>query len=325
MLQEISIGNMKGFSIGHAQYNDAATGCTVIINKNGAVTGVDVRGGSPGTRETDLLKSENLVQETHAVFLSGGSAYGLGVADGIMDYLEEKKIGFDVGVARVPIVPGAILFDLALGDASVRPDATLGYQACLDAETTKEITNGSIGAGTGATVGKCLGTSFSMKGGLGTFAIQIGELQVGAVVAVNSFGDILDPQENQIIAGAYDRENKQFLHTEKQLLSQLDKQTNRFSENTSIGTIITNANATKAEMNKIASIAHDGFARTMRPSHTLIDGDTIFAMTSNKVSVDLTIVGMLAVQAIEQAVINGIKQAHTVLGQPSYREMMKNK
>ncbi|WP_079709643.1 P1 family peptidase [Paraliobacillus ryukyuensis] len=325
MLKEISIQSIKAFAIGHAQYQEAATGCTIIINERGAVSGVDVRGGAPGTRETDLLRSENLVQETHAIFLSGGSAYGLNVAGGIMQYLEEQKIGFDVGVANVPIVPGAILFDLGIGDATIRPDAALGYQACLNATSNEPVAQGAVGAGSGATVGKCLGVDYSMKGGLGTCALQIGELQIGAVVAVNSFGDIIDPSNGSILAGVYDRKKGQFLDTEKQLLSQLSKQTNRFSDNTSIGVVMTNAKASKAEMNKIASIAHDGFARTMRPSHTLVDGDTIFTMSSNEVEADLNLVGMLAVKVIEQAVINAVKNAETTCGQPSYQAIIKNK
>lgn len=323
MWQEISIHELQGFEIGHAEYQDAATGCTVIINRSGAVTGVDVRGGSPGTRETDLLRSENLVQESHAVFLSGGSAYGLSVADGIMQYLEKNQIGFDVGVGHVPIVPGAILFDLAIGDAKVRPDASLGYQACLNAEKKQPIEMGSIGAGTGATVGKCLGPSYAMKGGLGVAAFQIENLQVAAVVAVNSFGDIIDPTSNKIIAGVYDRQRQQLLNAEKQLLLQLDQSSNRFSHNTSIGVVLTNAKASKAEMNKLASIAHDGFARTMRPSHTLVDGDTIFAMSSNEIEVDLNVVSMLAVHATQQAVVNGIMTAQSTHHFPSYQDTCK--
>ncbi|WP_117169417.1 P1 family peptidase [Paraliobacillus sediminis] len=320
MHNEITINEIESFKIGHAQNEQAATGCTVIISENGAIAGVDVRGGSPGTRETDLLKSENIVDQVHAVFLSGGSAYGLDVGTGVMRYLEEREIGFDVQVAKVPIVPGAILFDLAIGEANIRPDAAMGYQACLNSENTQDLLQGNSGAGMGATVGKCLGPSYSMKGGIGTYAVQIGDLKIGAIIAVNSFGDIIDPRTNEILAGVFDREKGIYLNTEKQLLNQLEKATNRFSSNTTIGTILTNAKATKAEMNKIASIAHDGMARTMRPSHTLVDGDTLFAMTSNQVKVDLNIVGMLAVEVVEQAIIRAVKQATSLFGQPSYQE-----
>lgn len=321
MHNEITINEIESFKIGHAQNEQAATGCTVIISENGAVAGVDVRGGSPGTRETDLLKSENLVDQVHAVFLSGGSAYGLDVGTGVMRYLEEREIGFDVQVAKVPIVPGAILFDLAIGEAHIRPDAAMGYQACRNSENTShDLLQGNSGAGMGATVGKCLGPSYSMKGGIGSYAVQIGDLKIGAIIAVNSFGDIIDPRTNEILAGVFDREKGIFLNTEKQLLNQLEKATNRFSSNTTIGTIVTNAKATKAEMNKIASIAHDGMARTMRPSHTLVDGDTLFAMTSNQVKVDLNSVGMLAVEVVEQAIIRAVKQATSLFGQPSYQD-----
>ncbi|WP_112181109.1 MULTISPECIES: P1 family peptidase [Paraliobacillus] len=319
---EITMNEIDAFKIGHAQNEKAATGCTVIISEKGAVTGVDVRGGSPGTRETDLLKSENLVDQVHAIFLSGGSAYGLEVGTGIMHYLEERKIGFDVQVAKVPIVPGAILFDLAIGEVNIRPDAKMGYQACLNSEyDMRDHAQGNVGAGMGATVGKCLGPSYSMKSGVGTYAIQIGDLKIGAVIAVNSFGDIIDPSTNEILAGIFDREQGVYLNTEKQLLKQLESTTNRFSSNTSIGSILTNAKASKAEMNKIASIAHDGMARTMRPSHTLVDGDTLFAMTSNQVDVDLNIVGMLAVEVVEQAIIRAVKQASSLFGQPSYQDI----
>lgn len=325
MYKEISIDTIDKFKIGHAQNEKAATGCTVIIAENGAVTGVDVRGGSPGTRETDLLKAENLVERVHAVFLSGGSAYGLEVGTGVMNYLEEMDVGFDVQVAKVPIVPGAILFDLAIGDASIRPDAVMGYQACIDSENKMaNQKQGNIGAGFGATVGKCLGPMYSMKAGIGTYAVQIGKLKIGAVIAVNSFGDIIDPLTNEILAGVFDREKQRYLKTEEQLLKQLDQSTNRFSSNTSIGTILTNAEATKAQMNKIASIAHDGMARTMRPSHTLVDGDTLFAMTSNQVKVDLNIVGMLATIVMEQAIIRAVKHATSLYGQPSFQEVQAN-
>jgi L-aminopeptidase/D-esterase-like protein len=321
---EISIESIEGFRIGHAQNNKALTGCTVVIAKDGAIGGVDVRGGSPGTRETDLLDPRNLVEEVHAVFLAGGSAYGLNVGGGIMQFLEGKNIGFDVQVAKVPIVTGAILFDLFPGNPNIRPDHQMGYQACENAFLQHETKGmGSIGAGTGATVGKCLGADYAMKGGLGTHAFQVGDVKVGAIVAVNCFGDVIDPLTNQVIAGVFDKKANTFLNTEKQMLAQLhsSQKTNRFSGNTTIGTIVTNAKMTKGQANKIASIAHDGLARTMRPSHTLVDGDTIFTLSTDQVEAELNVIGMLAAKAMELAVIKAVKEASSTNGITAYKDL----
>ncbi|WP_311771617.1 P1 family peptidase [Salirhabdus euzebyi] len=323
LLKVISVQDINGFKIGHSQDEEAATGCTVVICEKGAIAGVDVRGGSPGTRETDLLDPRNLVEHVHGLFLSGGSAYGLNVGGGMMEFLEQKGVGFDVQVAKVPIVAGAILFDLFPGDPTVRPNHQMGYDACLNALEQKEDKNGNIGAGTGATIGKCLGPEFAMKGGLGTYAVQIGEFKIGAVVAVNCFGDVIDPSNGQIIAGVYDRQAQALLGSEKQLLKQYNQKekTNRFQGNTTIGTILTNASLTKAQANKIASIAHDGYARTMRPSHTLVDGDTVFTMSTNEVDIELNVVGQLAVTVMEKAVLAAIKQAKSSYGLLAYQDI----
>lgn len=309
-MKEIRIQELEGFHFGHAQNHQALTGCSVIICDKGAIGGVEVRGGSPGTRETDALHAENLVEEVHGIFLSGGSAFGLDVGSGMMRFLEEKEIGFDVQVTKVPIVSGAILFDLHPGNPTIRPDSQMGYDACINAFSGKTFQQGSVGAGTGATVGKCLGYDFTMRGGIGSYAIEIGELQIGAVVAVNAFGDIIDPSTNQIIAGAYDQAKEIFLKSEEQLLNQLENHsTNRFTGNTTIGTVVTNAKLTKSQANKIAAIAHDGFARTIRPSHTLVDGDTLFTLSTNQVETDLNVLSMLASQVIEKAVVNAVRNA----------------
>ncbi|MRG85799.1 P1 family peptidase [Salinibacillus xinjiangensis] len=322
-MREIPFQQIDGFRLGHAQDEKAATGCSVIICEEGAVGGVDVRGGSPGTRETDLLDPKNLVEDVHAVFLSGGSAYGLNVGGGIMQFLEEKQIGFDVQVAKVPIVSGAILFDLFPGNPTVRPDHQMGYQACEGAYQNEPLQNGNVGAGTGATVGKCLGPEFAMKGGLGTYAVQIGDLQIGAVVAVNCFGDVIDPKTGGIIAGVYDQKHQSFLSSEQQLLSQSDQteKTNRFKGNTTIGTIVTNAKLNKGQASKISSMAHDGLARTMRPSHALVDGDTIFTMSTNKVEAELNVVGMLATTVMEKAIIKAVREARTSHGILAYNDL----
>ncbi|QHS22512.1 P1 family peptidase [Virgibacillus sp. MSP4-1] len=322
-MKEVKFTELEGFRLGHAQNEQALTGCTVVVCEEGATGGVDVRGGSPGTRETDLLKPQNLVEEVHAVMLAGGSAYGLNAAGGIMEYLEDQEIGFDVQVAKVPIVTGAILFDLLPGDPSVRPDHKMGYAASQNAFHHPVNKNGNIGAGTGATVGKALGPEFAMKGGLGTYAVQAGDLQVGAVVAVNCFGDVIDPNTGQIISGACDKQEQSFLSSEESLLNQLNQKekTNRFKGNTTIGTVVTNARLTKAQANKLSSMTHDSLARTMRPSHSLVDGDTIFTMSTNKVEAELNSLGMLATKVMEKAILRGVKAAEGAGGVTSYQDL----
>ncbi|WP_091730323.1 P1 family peptidase [Proteiniborus ethanoligenes] len=318
-MKEIKFTDIDGIKVGHEQDLEAATGCTVIICEEGATAGVDVRGGSPGTRETDLLNPVNMIQQIHAVMLSGGSAFGLDAASGAMKYLEEKNIGFDVGVTKVPIVCSAVLFDLVVGDHRVRPDMIMGYKACSNA-TDKECLNGSIGAGTGATIGKLLGLERAMKGGLGSFALQVGDLKVGAIVAVNCLGDVVDPKTGEIIAGLLNEDLHTFAGTENLMAAQYDSKKNIFSGNTTIGVVATNGKFTKSEINKIASMAHNGYARTMRPAHSIFDGDTIFALSTGSVQADISTVGFLAARAMEQAVINGIKNAESLQGIKAYTD-----
>ena len=317
-MEESRIGALKAFEIGHAQDYEAMTGCTVILCRNGAVGGVDVRGGAPGTRETDLLNPVNLVDRIHAVVLTGGSAFGLEASCGVMDYLEECGVGFDTGIARVPIVCSAVLFDLNIGNSRIRPDKAMGRSACVN--VTPDPVEGNAGAGTGATVGKLLGPDFAMKGGLGICCLKAGDLLVGAVVAVNCLGDVIDPSSGKILAGAYDRISGRFLDSVSLLVSNAGKGNCPFPSNTSIGCVITNAALTKAQANKVASMAHDGYARTVRPVHTMYDGDTIFAMASCEVESDVNAVGALASIAVEKAVIRGVKSAWTASGYPGLRE-----
>lgn len=321
-MKVVKVTDIPGIKIGNAQDLEAGTGCTVIICEQGAVAGVDVRGGSPGTRETDLLQSENQVDKVHAVLLTGGSAFGLDAAAGIMQFLEEKGVGFDAGVAKVPIVPGAVLFDLVCGDSRVRPDKAMGYQACI-AAGEEEFSEGSVGAGTGATVGKFFGMEHAMKGGLGSHCIQTGNLMVGAVVAVNCLGDVIDPDSGTVLAGAYREKPFSFMSTEEGMIDYYSKMTNVFSGNTTIGAVITNAALTKTQANKIASMAHNGYARTIRPSHTMFDGDTIFVMSTGEVEADTSVVGLLAARVIEQAVINAVKKAAPMFGFKAYRDVIK--
>ncbi|MUV39835.1 D-stereospecific aminopeptidase [Lentibacillus sp. JNUCC-1] len=317
-MNTIHIQDMRGFSFGHAEDQDALTGCSVILCETGAVGGVDVRGGAPGTRETDLLHPQNTVDTVHGVFLSGGSAFGLEVGTGVMTYLERKGVGLDVQVAKVPIVPGAILFDLFPGDPKIRPGKEMGINACEHAVHGESFQSGNVGAGTGATVGKVLGPQYAMRGGIGSYAVRIGDLEIGAVVAVNAFGDIMDPATGEILAGAYDHDKKIFMNSAEQLKQQiLNGETNPFSGNTTIGSIVTNAVLTKAEANKLASVGHNGIARMIQPAHTLSDGDTLFALSTNEIDVDLNGLATLAVEVVERAIYVAIVHATPVQGIPS--------
>ena len=321
-MEVVKITDIPGIRLGNAQDLEAATGCTVILCEEGAVAGVDVRGGAPGTRETDLLKPENYVEKIHGILLGGGSAFGLDAASGVMEYLEERNRGFDVGVTKVPIVAGAVLFDLTCGNHRIRPDKAMGYQACLASEK-ENFSEGSVGAGTGATVGKFLGMQHAMKGGLGTYCIQVGELMVGAVVAINCLGDVIDPNSGTILAGALREDTSTFLGSEEGMIGQYDQSTNAFTGNTTIGVIITNAVMTKAQANKVASMAHNGYARTMRPAHTMFDGDTIFSLATGSITADINVVGLLAARVMEQAVVKAIKQASSLAGYKSYADLCK--
>ncbi|WP_338596772.1 P1 family peptidase [Clostridium baratii] len=322
-MKEIKFTDIDNIKLGHAQNEKGLTGCSVIICEDGATGGVDVRGGAPGTRETDLLDPSEMIEKIHAIVLSGGSAYGLEASTGVMEYLEEHNVGFDVSVCKVPIVCSAVLFDLAFGDFKVRPDKKMGYEACINSETYNDDVNGNIGAGFGATVGKILGPSTSMKGGLGTFAVEINGLQVGAIVAVNCLGDVVDPSNSNILAGALNKKNNEFLNSESILLSNIKSPKEPFKGNTTIGLIVTNGKFSKAQAKKIASMAHNGFARTMRPAHTMFDGDTIFTMATNKVDADVTTVGMIAANVMEKAVIRAIKEAKTLNGIIAFDDLNK--
>jgi L-aminopeptidase/D-esterase-like protein len=319
-LRELPFTQIEGFKVGHAQNLEAATGCTVIIHEEGATVGVDVRGGAPGTRETDLLNPVNLVEKVHAVFLSGGSAFGLDVAGGIMQYLEERNIGFDVQVTRVPIVCGAVLFDLTIGDHRIRPDGAMGYEACANASRL-ESRQGSIGAGTGATVGKVLGMERAMKSGLGWYALQAGELKVGALVAVNCLGDVMDPATGEKVAGPLNEDRASLLSTEELMVESCSEKKNLFAGNTTIGVVATNAGLTKAQATKLASMAQNGYARTMRPAHTMFDGDTIFAAATGQTEADLNVVGFLAARVMERAVVRAVKSAGALCGLMCYADL----
>ncbi len=323
----ISIIDIPGILVGHASNTEALTGCTVILCETGAVGGVDQRGGAPGTRETDALHPLHLVQEVHAVVLSGGSAFGLDAATGVVRYLEERGVGFDVGVAKVPIVPSAILFDLGIGRPEIRPDAQMGYQACLNA-TNNPPEQGNVGAGTGATVGKILGMGSAMKGGVGNGGYQLRNgVIIAAIVAVNPLGDVIDPASGKIIAGARNPSfEKESVQPADQFVNALEvMQKNSFGSNqeftdrnnTVIGVVATNARLSKEEINKVAQMAQDGIARTIRPAHTMLDGDTIFALSMGKEKADVNTIGAFAAEAVSQAILSAIMNARPVIGIPS--------
>lgn len=321
-----SITDVPGIEVGHAQDDDALTGCTVILARKGAVAGVDQRGGAPGTRETDLLSPFNLISKINAILLSGGSAFGLDAATGVMRYLEEQKLGFETGVALVPIVPAAVLFDLAIGSADVRPDAAMGYHAAESA-SADDVQVGNVGAGMGATVGKILGIQNAMKAGLGTAGIEIGGgVIVGAIVAVNAFGDVISPKTGAILAGARSAQigplkvgvDGEFADTLHVMQTFPGRTVMRLATraNTVIGVVATNAKLTKAEAGRVAQMAQDGLARTIRPAHTMLDGDTIFALSTGSKKADVSTVGAFAAEALMQAVLRGTHSATSLGGVP---------
>ncbi|HOK07908.1 MAG TPA: P1 family peptidase [Syntrophales bacterium] len=312
-MEQIAFVDIEDIKVGHAQDLEAGTGCTVVICEKGATAGIDVRGGAPGTRESDLLNPVNLVEKIHAIVLAGGSAFGLDAASGVMQYLEERGVGFDVQVTRVPIVCGAVLFDLAVGDHRIRPDKEMGYQACLNA-TNKACPEGNVGAGTGATVGKILGLARAMKGGLGCHAIQVGALKIGALVAVNCLGDVIDPERGERLAGLLNSNLTGLADTEEVMIQSYAEKKNLFAGNTTIGIVATNAVLTKSQAAKLASMAHDGYGRTMRPAHSMFDGDTIFTLATGHVEADLSVLGLLSARVMERAVVSAVKNARSLFG-----------
>jgi len=316
-----TITAVPGIHVGHATDLQGLTGCTVVLCEKGAVGGVDQRGGAPGTRETDLLRPMHLVQKAHAVLLAGGSAFGLAAADGVMRYLEERGVGFDARVARVPIVPAAILFDLDLGDPQARPDAAMGYAAC-QAATADPVVEGNVGAGTGARLGTALGVGRAMKSGLGSAAIPLGGgLIVGALVAANPFGDVVDPHSGATLAGARKLRSDELAGTLEVMKSMIGKLALRFASNTLIGVVATNARLTKEQANKVAQMAQDGIARTVRPAHTLFDGDTLFALSTGRKRANVSLIGAYAAEAVAQAVVRAVRAAEGAGGLPAWRDL----
>ena len=320
-MHEIPITDIEGIRIGQAENAEAGTGLTVLINENGMSAGLDVRGGGPASRESELLKPLAAAQVIHAIVLSGGSAFGLGAANGVMQYLEEQGIGFDVGVTKVPLVVQSDLFDLTVGDPFVRPDAAMGYEAARLAFEAPNYRDGNYGAGCGATVGKFGGMETCMKSGIGSYAIQIGDLQVAAVVAVNAIGDVYDWRTGQKIAGLLTPDKTAFRDTMELLTGSIDVVDNRFVENTTLGVIITNAQFSKSQLCKIAGMAHDGYARSIRPVHTSVDGDSIYAVSVGSVSADQDLVGSLAAEVMSEAILRAVYSAESAYGFPAAKDL----
>lgn len=322
------VGNIR---VGHFTDTRRPTGCTVILFEPGAVTGVDVRGSAPGTRETDLLSPINTVQKVNAIALAGGSAFGLDTASGVMRYLEERGQGFRMGSIVVPIVPAAILFDLNVGDPKIRPDASAGYAACR-AAVNSHVPEGNVGAGAGATVGKFFGLRSAMKGGLGTASVQVGDtgLAVGAIVAVNAAGDVWDSHTGKILAGSLAPDGKAFRDSMARIaagaLIEENGEGSKPGANSTIGVVATNAALTKSEMTKVAQMAHDGLARTINPIHTAADGDTIFAAATGtaRAKADITTVGAVAAEVMAQAVRRAILMATSIPGYVARKDLPAN-
>ena len=321
MLKQIHITEIENIRIGHAQDMEHATGCTVIICENGAPAGVDVRGGGPASRETELLRPVADCTGIHALLLSGGSAFGLDAAGGVMEYLEERNIGFDVGVTKVPLVCESCLFDLNVASHRVRPDKKMGYEACIQSEQNKPVM-GNVGAGTGASVGKLGGIQTAMKSGLGMYAVQLGDLKIGAIVAVNALGDVYDYKTGKRLAGMRTNDGKDWADSEQVLYKLYNQKKNLFHQNTTIGAIITNAKFDKTHMNKIAAMAQNGYARSIRPVHTTADGDSIYALSVGEIEADLNVTGTLAAQVMAEAIKNAVLEAKPAYGLPAAQNFL---
>jgi L-aminopeptidase/D-esterase-like protein len=321
MEREISIDQIKGIHIGQVENAEAATGCTVFISEKGMCAGLDIRGGGPASRDSQLLNPLMAAQFVHAIVLAGGSAFGLGAANGVMDYLEEHDIGFDVGITKVPLVVQSDIFDLTAGDMRIRPDRAMGREAARTAMEEPNYRDGNYGAGCGATVGKAAGMDTCMKSGIGSYAIEIGPLQIGAVVAVNSLGDVYDWKSGKKIAGLLTEDKKAFRDSVSLMKENISVHENKFVDNTTIGVIITNAAFNKSQLCKIAGMTQNGYARSIRPVHTSADGDSIYALSVGEVNADQDLVGTLAAEVMSEAIIRAINSAESAYGFIAARDL----
>ena len=308
-----AITDVAGIEVGHFSDSRRPTGCTVIMARDGAVAAADVRGAAPGTRETDLLDPANLVQQVHAIVLSGGSAWGLEAATGAVRWLEEQQVGLDIGVGRLPIVPAAVLFDLHVGDMRVRPDAAAGYAACA-AASRQPPAEGNVGAGAGASVGKLFGMPLAMKGGIGTASVRVGGVTVGALIACNAVGDVIDPATGRPLAGARSDDGQSLRDTQRSLLAGDLPAAILAGTNTTIGVVATDARLSKAQAQRLAVSGHDGLARTINPVHTQLDGDTLFALATGAVEQHpgMLVLCAMAAEAVARATVRAVQMARSI-------------
>ena len=319
-MKEISITEIGPIAIGQTENREAGTGCTVFISKDGMRAGLDVRGGGPASRESQLLDPLTAAQRIHGIVLAGGSAFGLSAAGGVMRYLKEHDIGFDVGVTKVPLVVQSDIFDLTVARSDVYPDEAMGYEAARLAMEAPNYKDGNFGAGCGATVGKLCGMERAMKTGIGSYAVEIGELKIGAVTVLNALGDVFDWKNGERIAGMLTEDGKAFADSPEEMRKSIEKASDRFAQNTTLSVIITNARFHKASLCKIAGIGHDGYARSIRPVHTSLDGDSIYAVSIGEVEADREVVGLLAAEVVSEATIRAVRNAESAYGFPAARD-----
>ena len=318
---EIRITDIQPIRIGQTENFEAGTGCTVLVCEDGMRAGLDVRGGGPASRESQLLNPRMAAQSIHAIVLAGGSAYGLGAANGVMACLEERGIGYDTGYALVPLVAQADIYDLSVADPAVRPDAAMGYEAARRAFEAPNYQDGNYGAGCGATVGKIAGMDTCMKTGIGSYAIQIGDLKIGAIVVLNALGDVFDWKTGEQIAGLLTEDKAGLRRTMDYMKSSTEAANNKFTGNTTLAVVITNAEFDKSQLCKIAGMAHDGYARSINPVHTSADGDSIYAVSTGDVRADQDLVGALSAEVVSEAIIRAVENAEGAYGHPSARDL----
>ena len=320
---EIPITDIESLMIGQDENKEAGTGCTVLICRDGMRAGLDVRGGGPASRESQLLNPLTSAQFLHAVVLSGGSAYGLGAANGVMSYLEEQGIGYDTGVALVPLVAQSDIFDLSVGDARVRPDADMGYEAAKSAFEGPDYQDGNYGAGCGASVGKIAGMDYAMKTGIGSYAVQVGDLKIGAITVLNALGDIYDWKTGEQVAGFLTEDKTGLRNTMEYMSASTESKENKFTGNTTLAVVVTNADFSKSQLCKIAGMAHNGLARSINPVHTSADGDSIYAVSVGNVDADQDLVGSLAAEVVSEAVLRSVYSAESAYGLPAAADLGK--
>ncbi len=320
-MKEIKITEIKGVRIGQKENREAGTGCTVFLAENGMRAGLDVRGGGPASRDSQLLNPLMAAQEIHGIVLGGGSAFGLGASNGVMKYLEEEGYGLDVGITRVPLVVQSDIFDLTVGDSTIRPDKEMGYEAARLAMEAPNYKDGNFGAGCGATVGKIKGMDYCMKAGIGSYAIELGELKIGAVVVANALGDIFDWKTGKQVAGLLSEDKTSLQSSLLEMKKSIGKKDNKYAGNTTLAVVITNARFDKSQLCKIAGMAHDGYARSINPIHTSADGDSIYAVSVGDVEADQDLTGILAAEVISEAILRAVINAEGAYGYPSVSDL----